>query len=80
MAAMSLRLARVGSSTFRALIAECGTTLEVVARFLGLLELYRNGDVAFDQAEALAELRIRWTGGSTDREPADNTDPDEEYG
>jgi segregation and condensation protein A len=82
MAAMSLRLARTGSATFRALIAECGSTLEVVARFLGLLELYRNGDVAFDQAEALSELRIRWTGGSADREPDEvpGTDPDEEYG
>ncbi len=80
MAAMSLRLARVGSSTFRALTAECGSTLEVVARFLGLLELYRNGDVAFDQAEALAELRVRWTGGSADQQPTDSIDPDEEYG
>ena len=78
MAAMSLRLARVGSGTFRALIAECGSTLEVVARFLGLLELYRNGDVAFDQAEALAELRIRWTGG--DEPTRRRADPDEETG
>jgi segregation and condensation protein A len=31
-----------------------------VARFLALLELYRDGAVAFDQAAALAELRIRW--------------------
>ena len=40
--------------------------LEVVARFLGLLELYRDGSVAFDQAAALAELRVRWTGGADD--------------
>jgi segregation and condensation protein A len=33
----------------------------VVARFLGLLELYRDGAVAFDQAAALSELRVRWT-------------------
>jgi segregation and condensation protein A len=48
-------------------------TLEVVARFLGLLELYREGSVAFDQAAALAELRIRWTGpedgAATDMDP-----------
>jgi segregation and condensation protein A len=81
MAAMSVRLARAGSATFRALTAECGSTLEVVARFLGLLELYRNGDVAFDQAEALSELRIRWTGGNqSERAAADGPDPDEEYG
>jgi len=80
MAAMASRLARTGSATFRTLVAECGSTLEVVARFLGLLELYRNGDVAFDQAEALAELRVRWTGGeSADRATSDAADPDEEY-
>ncbi|MEO9237679.1 MAG: segregation/condensation protein A [Jatrophihabitantaceae bacterium] len=82
MAAMSERLARTGTATFRGLIAECQSTLEVVARFLGLLELYRNGDVAFDQAEALSELRIRWTGGSAaerDRRAAESS-PDEEYG
>ena len=36
--------------------------LEVVGRFLALLELYREGVVAFDQAAALAELRVRWIG------------------
>ena len=83
---MSERLARTGAATFRALVADCGSTLEVVARFLGLLELYRDGDVAFDQAEALSELRVRWTGGSpaaSADQPADAgtaADPDEEYG
>ncbi|SDJ24048.1 condensin subunit ScpA [Frankineae bacterium MT45] len=54
------RIRQAGSATFRALVADCGSTLEVVARFLGLLELYREGSVAFDQAAALAELRVRW--------------------
>jgi segregation and condensation protein A len=34
----------------------------VVARFLALLELYRDGSVAFDQVTPLGELHIRWTG------------------
>jgi segregation and condensation protein A len=83
MAAMAERLARTGSATFRALVAECGSTLEVVARFLGLLELYRDGEVAFDQAEALSELRVRWVGGSrhrSDETAEDEQNPDEEYG
>jgi segregation and condensation protein A len=63
MAIMRERLRRHPSSTFRALVADCTSTLEVVARFLGLLELYRDGHVAFDQAIALAELRVRWVGG-----------------
>lgn len=54
------RLRQRGAATFRAVVADCQNTLEVVARFLALLELYRDGAVAFDQAAALAELRIRW--------------------
>jgi segregation and condensation protein A len=56
------RLRRHGAATFRALVADCAGTAEVVGRFLALLELYREGSVAFDQAAALAELRVRWTG------------------
>lgn len=56
------RLRRSGGASFRHLTADCNGTLEVVARFLGLLELYREGLVSFEQAEALAELRVRWTG------------------
>ena len=58
------RLRRTGGGSFRNLTADCAGTLEVVARFLGLLELYREGLVAFEQAEALAELHVRWTGPS----------------
>ena len=76
MAMMRDRLRRSGAATFRALVADCSTTLEVVARFLGLLELYRDGVVAFDQAAALAELRVRWTGPEAGE--ADGTDEDDE--
>ncbi len=34
----------------------------MVARFLALLELFREGAVAFDQAAPLGELTVRWTG------------------
>ena len=56
------RLRRTGGGSFRSLTADCASTLEVVARFLGLLELYREGVVAFDQVEALGDLHVRWTG------------------
>lgn len=59
------RLRRHPSATFRSLTADCDTTLLVVARFLALLELYRDGAVAFDQMSPLGELHVRWT-GSTD--------------
>ena len=56
------RLRRQGTSTFRALIADCDSTLLVVGRFLALLELYREAVVAFDQITPLGDLTIRWTG------------------
>lgn len=84
MSIMRRRLRRQGASTFRALVSDCASTLEVVARFLGLLELYRDGSVAFDQAAALAELRVRWTGPVDEPDDGDEAelDPstDEEYG
>jgi len=55
------RLVRMRAATFRALCADCVNTLEVVARFLALLELYREGLIAFDQIQALGELTVRWT-------------------
>jgi segregation and condensation protein A len=57
-------LARVGTASFRALTADCDHTLEVVARFLALLELYRQQRVVFEQLTPLGELHVRWTGGA----------------
>lgn len=57
------RLLQMRTATFRVLCADCANTLEVVARFLALLELYREGLVGFDQVQALGELTIRWTAG-----------------
>lgn len=57
------RLQRSGTLTFRALCGDAADTLTRVARFLSLLELYREGAVAFDQVTALGELSVRWTGG-----------------
>src|SRR3954469_13950622 len=57
-------LLRSGTVTFRALTADCRHTLEVVARFLALLELYRQQRVTFEQLTPLGELHVRWTGGS----------------
>jgi segregation and condensation protein A len=56
------RLRRTRTASFRVLIADAPTTTVVVARFLALLELFREGAVAFDQAAALADLTVRWTG------------------
>jgi len=56
------RLRRTGAMTFRALCGDSPDKLTTVARFLSLLELFREGVVAFEQVTALGELTIRWTG------------------
>ena len=56
------RLVRSGTASFRALAADCTHTREVVARFLALLELYRQQRVVFEQLTPLGELHVRWTG------------------
>jgi segregation and condensation protein A len=56
------RLRSSGTLTFRSLAADAPDTMTRVARFLALLELFREGVVAFDQMTPLGELSIRWTG------------------
>ena len=69
------RLVRSGTSSFRALTADCATTNEVVARFLALLELYRQQRVVFEQLTPLGELHVRWTGPApADDEPVPDVD------
>ena len=60
------RLQRSGTMTFRALCGDSPDTLTTVARFLALLELFREGAVGFDQVTPLGELTVRWTGASAD--------------
>ncbi len=55
------RLRRVNTMTFRALTADADL-VTTVARFLAVLELFREGAVAFDQATPLGDLHLRWTG------------------
>ena len=59
---LAARLAVLGTASFRSLVADCVDTVEVVARFLAVLELFREGDVAFEQIVPLGDLRVRWTG------------------
>jgi segregation and condensation protein A len=48
--------------SFRSLCHDAGSTMVVVARFLALLDLYRQGNLRFNQVIALGELQISWTG------------------
>jgi segregation and condensation protein A len=58
------RLRRQRVATFRALTGDADR-LTTVARFLALLELFREGAVAFEQVSALGELTVRWTGADS---------------
>ncbi|UDY25263.1 segregation and condensation protein A [Nocardioides sp. Kera G14] len=64
------RLRRSGTLTFRALVGDSPDTLTTVARFLSLLELFREGVVGFDQVSPLGELTVRWTGDDETAEVA----------
>ena len=55
------RLRREGSATFRALVADADLPT-TVARFLAVLELFREGVVTFEQASPLGDLFLRWIG------------------
>jgi segregation and condensation protein A len=59
------RMRRAQAASFRSLVSDAGETVVVVARFLALLELFREGAVAFDQVVPLGELTVRWTGGDS---------------
>jgi segregation and condensation protein A len=73
------RLRRERTCSFRALVADADSTLVIVARFLALLELFREAAIAFEQAEALGELTVRWTGSDDGEiEVSDEFDEDDE--
>lgn len=60
------RLRNHPTITFRALIADAADRLVVVARFLALLELFRENAVNFEQLTPLGELTVRWLGAEVD--------------
>ncbi|WP_405579871.1 segregation and condensation protein A [Streptomyces sp. NBC_01190] len=78
-------LRELGAVSFTELTRDAPDTLTVVARFLALLELYREKAIALDQEEALGLLQIRWTGAAEagaplvtdefDREPSAESGP-----
>jgi segregation and condensation protein A len=63
---VSERLRRGGTATFRALTSDCTATVEIVARFLALLELFKEALVSFEQLTPLGDLLVRWTGAPDD--------------
>ncbi len=58
-------LRRSKSLSFRNLVSDAENTMVIVARFLALLDLYRQGVLRFDQVIAMGELQISWTGSES---------------
>jgi segregation and condensation protein A len=62
-------LPRVGRISFRRLTSGLVERLEVIVRFLALLELFKQGVVELEQTERFGDIEIAWTGGSADVDP-----------
>ena len=61
LAAQLLRMASIGrGATFRDLVADCEDRIQVVVRFLAILELYREGKVELQQGPTFGEIEVEW--------------------
>ena len=69
---VSEQLRSDGRSTFRKLVAGITDRIEVVVRFLAILELYKQGRVDLDQVERFGEIDVIWLGIEDDELAIDN--------
>ncbi|MET8800419.1 segregation/condensation protein A [Nocardia sp. NPDC004568] len=67
-------------TTFAELVADCAAPIQIVARFLALLELYRGKTIEFDQPDPLGPLAVRWIGDDVDGGGAAPVTIEEDYG
>ncbi|MGB9305117.1 MAG: segregation/condensation protein A [Mycobacterium sp.] len=67
-------------ASFSELVADCAAPMEIVGRFLALLELYRSRTVAFDQSEPLGVLQVSWTGERPSSRAADDAEQESDVG
>jgi len=59
------RLPGEGRASFRQLTAHCTTRMQIIVRFLALLELCKRGWVTLDQGETFGDLVVIWTAGAS---------------
>ncbi|HEY5854249.1 MAG TPA: segregation/condensation protein A [Aldersonia sp.] len=66
---------------FADIVADCTVPVQIVARFLGLLELYRQKAIDFEQPEPLGDLAVTWTGTGDAADQMNTADSviDEDY-
>ena len=58
-------IARVGSTSFRALTTGLVERLEIIVRFLAVLEMYKQGFIELDQINRFGDITVQWTGLGT---------------
>ena len=68
------KLRSAGRASFRELSADCDGTYEIVARFLAVLDLFRDKCVSFEQEKPLGELYISWVAQDDSDEPGPEDD------
>ncbi|WP_396179703.1 segregation and condensation protein A [Citricoccus sp.] len=76
---LAARLREAGRLAFHELVSDAGSTLVIVARFLALLEMFRDRAVTFDQEVPLGELMVRWDPDAPDVRPEHGPDDEEEW-
>jgi len=59
---MMEELPRLGTSSFRRLTADLVERLEIVVRFLAILEMYKQGYIELDQSDRFGDTTVQWTG------------------
>jgi segregation and condensation protein A len=73
------RLQEVGTASFRSLCSGCKETIEVVARFLAVLELFREGRVSVEQIVPMGDLQVRWVTPPAEQAPGAEPGGDDDY-
>jgi segregation and condensation protein A len=56
-------LPKLGKVTFRQITEAIYDRIEVVVRFLAILELYKQGRVSLEQSDRFGEIEVQWTAG-----------------
>jgi segregation and condensation protein A len=73
---ITAKLRAAARASFAELTADCEDTYEIVARFLAVLDLFRDRCVSFEQDKPLGDLYISWIAPEpADGDPAARTMP-----
>jgi segregation and condensation protein A len=79
-AELEVRLPSAGRSTFRELTGHLTSRIEIIVRFLALLELCKQGRVSLEQGHTFGELEVAWVEGAPARLAAGTVELDEYVG